>query len=220
MPSIVLCGLISLIFSLFIQGLIEQWIEIFSSEEGLTLTLYSPYDWYTMRWSASILIGLILSFPLFCRGLYIFMESGLFEREKDAIQKLFFTMSLIVPTATLFIIYMTPKYASIVVLSDEMEGVEAMIDPVSIAKFSLSLSWIFTIIITLICILSTTRILIPDIEQNTSIRMRFHLIFGALLIVAMADNFDGLRLVIIFGLAILSESISKLISINFRSAKT
>ena len=77
-------------------------------------------------------------------------------------------MSLIVPTATLFIIYMTPKYASIVVLSDEMEGVEAMIDPVSIAKFSLSLSWIFTIIITLICILSTTRILIPDIEQNTS----------------------------------------------------
>ena len=129
-------------------------------------------------------------------------------------------MSLIVPTATLFIIYMTPKYASLVVLSDEMEGVEAMIDPVSIAKFSLSLSWIFTIIITLICILSTTRILIPDFEQNTSIRMRFHLIFGALLIVAMADNFDGLRLVIIFGLAILSESISKLISINFRSAKT
>ena len=147
------------------------------------------------------------------------MESGLFERERNAIQKLFFTVSLIVPTAILFIIYITPKVASLAVLSDEMEGVEAMIDPVSIAKFSLSVSWIFTIIITLICILSTTRILIPDFEQNTSIRMRFHLIFGALLIVVMADNFDGLRLVIILGLAIISESISKLISSNFRSTE-
>ena len=219
MPSIILCGLISLIISFFIQGLIERWIEVFSSEDALTLTLYSPYDWYTMRWSASILVGLILSFPLFCRGLYTFMESGLFERERNAIQKLFFTVSLAVPTAILFIIYITPKVASLAVLSDEMDGVEAMIDPVSIAKFSLSVSWIFTIIITLICILSTTRILIPDFEQNTSIRMRFHLIFGALLIVVMADNFDGLRLVIIFGLAIISESISKLISSNFRSTE-
>ncbi len=219
MPSIVLCGLISLIISFFIQGLIEQWIEVFSSEDDLTLTLYSPYDWYTMRWSASILLGLISSFPLFCRGLYIFMESGLYERERQAIQKLFFTVSLMVPTAILFVIYITPKIASLVVLSDEIDGVEAMIDPVSIAKFSLSISWIFTIIITLICILSTTRILIPDFERNTSIRMRFHLIFGALLIVAMADNFDGLRIVIIFGLAYISESISKLISSNFRSAE-
>jgi len=114
---------------------------------------------------------------------------------------------------------MTPKAASIAVLSDEMEGVEAMIDPVSIAKFSLSASWIFTIMITLICILTTTRILIPDIEHNTTIRMRFHLIFGALLIVAMADNFDGLRAVIIFGLAILSEEASKRISNSFHTNK-
>ena len=139
MPSIVLCGLISLIISFFIQGLIERWIEVFSSEDALTLTLYSPYDWNTTRWAPSILGGLILSFPLFCRGLYSFMESGLFERERNAIQKLFFTVSLIVPTAILFIIYITPKVASLAVLSDEMDGVEAMIDPVSIAKFSLSL---------------------------------------------------------------------------------
>ena len=219
MPSILLCSLFSIIVSFYIQGLIEQWIEIFSNDDNLILTLYSPYDWYTMRWSASILIGLILSFPVLCRGLYLFMESGLLEREKRAIKKLFITVSLVIPIAITSIIYMTPKAASIAVLSDEMEGVEAMIDPVSIAKFSLSASWIFTIMITLICILTTTRILIPDIEHNTTIRMRFHLIFGALLIVAMADNFDGLRAVIIFGLAILSEGASKRISNGFHTNK-
>ena len=93
------------------------------------------------------------------------------EREKRAIKKLFITVSLVIPIAIISIIYMTPKAASIAVLSDEMEGVEAMIDPVSIAKFSLSASWIFTIMITLICILTTTRILIPDIEHLSLIHI-------------------------------------------------
>ena len=170
-----------------------------------------------MRWSASILVGLILSFPLFCRGLYLFMESGLFERRGCNTEVIFHYVPHRTDCNSFHNLH-DPQIRLSWYYQMKWK-VQAMIDPVSIAKFSLSLSWIFTIIITLICILSTTRILIPDIEQNTSIRMRFHLIFGALLIVAMADNFDGLRLVIIFGLAILSESISKLISINFRSTK-
>ena len=209
MPALLLCSIVALTTSFYIRGVIEIWIGSFELNDDIALALYSPYDWYTMRWSFSILFGVIISFPLLCLGFYRFMESGLLATEKRSIRSLFLVISFVIPMGVSIIVALNPIVASAVASSDRIEGVVTKIDPISIVEFSLSASWVFTVFTLLVCTLTTTRILISDNEIGASIRVRFHLIFAALLFVAMSNDFRGLRAILIFASAVVSNALSK-----------
>ena len=197
-PPAVLAALITLLSATSddIVSWMAWWIEIYDDSSGGVLSVYAPHDWYVLKWSAAILFGIACVHPFLCFNLWKFVEPGLIE--------------------TVFaIVVASPSIASTAVSADQISGVEAAIDSVAIASMAVSLSWISVLLILLTGLLCVMKAIIPPGEARDGIRIRMHVIFAGILFLILSDGFEGMRIIIIISVAIISEAISGLVPAKF-----
>ncbi|MBL20322.1 MAG: hypothetical protein CMB42_00420 [Euryarchaeota archaeon] len=208
-PSVVMASLLTLIASFYITDLLFNWAESFQLHTNSELAVYSPYDWYVLRWSASILTGVILAFPLLSYGLYKFIQPGLLEHEQILIRNIMSTTSLIIISSIALIVYYTPEITAKIVTLDGVEGVRVAINPISIASIGVTISWLLTMFIILTSALCSARALTQDHDILDGVRLRIHIIFAGMTWVLLSEDFEGIKVTLILLNALLAESLSR-----------
>lgn len=168
-----------------------------------------------LKWSAAILFGIACVHPFLCFNLWKFVEPGLIEAEKKIVSRLFVAISFLLPITVFAIVVASPSIASTAVSADQISGVEAAIDSVAIASMAVSLSWISVLLILLTGLLCVMKAIIPPGEARDGIRIRMHVIFAGILFLILSDGFEGMRIIIIISVAIISEAISGLVPAKF-----
>lgn len=216
-PPIVLASLISILSATSdnIVSWIAWWLDLYGDSSGRGLSVYAPHDWYVLKWSAAILLGITCTHPFLCFNLWKFVESGLIETEKKVVSTLFLGVSFLLPVAVIAIVFASPSIASAAVSADQMLEVEAAIDSVAIASMAVSLSWIAVVLILLTGLLCVVRVITPPGDARDWIRIRLHVIFAGILFLILSSGFEGMRMIIIIFIAIISEAISRLVPVKF-----
>ena len=216
-PPMVLASLIAVLSATSdnMVSWMEWWFDLYGDSSGNGLSVYAPHDWYVLKWSAAILLGITFTHPFLCFNLWKFVESGLIEAEKKVVSILFFGVSFLLPVAVIAIVFASPFIASAAVSADQMLEVEAAIDSVAIASMAVSLSWIAVALILLTGLLCMVRAIIPPGDARDWIRIRLHVIFAGMLFLILSSGFEGMRIIIIIFIAIISEAISKLVPEKF-----
>lgn len=216
-PPIVLASLIAVLSATSdnMVSWMEWWFDLYGDSSGTGLSVYAPHDWYVLKWSAAILLGITFTHPFLCFNLWKFVESGLVKAEKKVVSILFFGASFLLPVAVIAIVFASPYIASAAVSADKMLEVEAAIDSVAIASMAVSLSWIAVVLILLTGLLCVVRAIIPPGDARDWIRIRLHVIFAGILFLILSSGFEGMRIIIIIFIAVISEVISKLVPGKF-----
>ena len=216
-PPIVLASLIAVLSATSdnMVSWMEWWFDLYGDSSGTGLSVYAPHDWYVLKWSAAILLGITFTHPFLCFNLWKFVESGLVKAEKKVVSILFFGASFLLPVAVIAIVFASPYIASAAVSADQMLEVEAAIDSVAIASMAVSLSWIAVVLILLTGLLCVVRAIIPPGDARDWIRIRLHVIFAGILFLILSSGFEGMRIIIIIFIAVISEVISKLVPGKF-----
>ncbi|DAC44583.1 MAG TPA: hypothetical protein HA247_01740 [Candidatus Thalassarchaeaceae archaeon] len=216
-PPIVLASLIAVLSATSdnMVSWMEWWFDLYGDSSGTGLSVYAPHDWYVLKWSAAILLGITFTHPFLCFNLWKFVESGLIKAEKKVVSILFFGASFLLPVAVIAIVFASPYIASAAVSADQMLEVEAAIDSVAIASMAVSLSWIAVVLILLTGLLCVVRAIIPPGDARDWIRIRLHVIFAGILFLILSSGFEGMRIIIIIFIAVISEVISKLVPGKF-----
>ena len=216
-PPIVLASLIAVMSATSdnMVSWMEWWFDLYGDSSGTGLSVYAPHDWYVLKWSAAILLGITFTHPFLCFNLWKFVESGLIKAEKKVVSILFFGASFLLPVAVIAIVFASPYIASAAVSADPMLEVEAAIDSVAIASMAVSLSWIAVVLILLTGLLCVVRAIIPPGDARDWIRIRLHVIFAGILFLILSSGFEGMRIIIIIFIAVISEVISKLVPGKF-----
>ena len=216
-PPIVLASLIAVLSATSdnMVSWMEWWFDLYGDSSGTGLSVYAPHDWYVLKWSAAILLGITFTHPFLCFNLWKFVESGLIEAEKKVVSILFFGVSFLLPVAVIAIVFASPSIASAAVSADQILEVEAAINSVAIASMAVSLSWIAVALILLTGLLCMVRAIIPPGDARDWIRIRLHVIFAGMLFLILSSGFEGMRIIIIIFIAIISEAISKLVPEKF-----
>ena len=196
-------------------SLMAWWIELYENKSGGALSIYAPHEWYVLKWSAAILLGITCAHPFLCFNLWKFVKPGLVEDEKRIVSKLFIAASLLLPLTVMGIVTASPTIASIAVSTDRISGVEAAIDTVAIASMAVSLSWISIVLILLTGLLSVVKVIIPPGDSRDWIRIRLHVIFGGILFLILSNGYEGMRIIIIISVLIISENASRLFPEKF-----
>ena len=192
----------------------EWWIEIYDETTEESLFIYSPYDWYVLKWSAAILLGITCAHPFLCFNLWKFVEPGLIENEKSVVSSLFIAITVLLPLSVITIVFASPSIAYSAVYSDQISGVSTAIDSVSIASMAVSLSWISVVLILLTGLLCAIKAVTPPGEGRDGVRIRLHVIFAGILFLILSSGYEGMRIIIIFTVGIISETISELIPVK------
>ena len=216
-PPIVLASLIAVLSATSdnMVSWMEWWFDLYGDSSGTGLSVYAPHDWYVLKWSAAILLGITFTHPFLCFNLWKFVESGLIKAEKKVVSILFFGASFLLPVAVIAIVFASPYIASAAVSADQMLEVEAAIDSVAIASMAVSLSWIAVVLILLTGLLCVVRAIIPPGDARDWIRIRLHVIFAGILFLILSSGFEGMRIIIIIFIAVISEAFSKLVPGKF-----
>lgn len=219
-PPAVLAALITVLSATSddIVSWMAWWIELYDDSGGGGLSVYAPHDWYVLKWSAAILFGIACVHPFLCFNLWKFIEPGLIEAEKKIVSTLFIAFSFLLPITVLAIVLASPSIASSAVSADKISGVEAAIDSVAIASMAVSLSWISVVLILLTGLLCVVKVIIPPGEARDGIRIRMHVIFAGILFLILSSGFEGMRIIIIISIAIISEAISGLVPSQFEKS--
>ena len=111
--------------------------------------------------------------------------------------------------------FASPSIASLAVYSNQISGVSTAIDSVSIASMAVSLSWISVVLILLTGLLCSIKAVMPPGEGRDGARIRLHLIFAGILFLILSNGYEGMRIIIILTVVIISETISKLVPEKF-----
>lgn len=219
-PPAVLAALITVLSATSddIVSWMAWWIDLYDDSSGGGLSVYAPHDWYVLKWSAAILFGITCAHPFLCFNLWKFVEPGLIEAEKKVVSILFVAISFLLPLTVIVIVSASPSIASAAVSADQISEVVAAIDSVAIASMAVSLSWISVVLILLTGLLCVVKVIIPPGEARDWIRIRLHVIFAGILFLILSNGFEGMRIIIIIFVAIISEAISRLVPAQFEES--
>ena len=123
-PPIVLASLIAILSATSdnIVSWIAWWLDLYGDSSGRGLSVYAPHDWYVLKWSAAILLGITCTHPFLCFNLWKFVESGLIETEKKVVSTLFLGVSFLLPVAVIAIVFASPSKSHIRVLQSIGRG--------------------------------------------------------------------------------------------------
>ena len=219
-PPVILAALITVLYATSddLVSWMAWWIEIYDDSSGGELSVYAPHDWYVLKWSAAILIGVACVHPFLCFNLWKFVEPGLIESERKTVSALFVAISVLLPITVLAVVLASPSIASTAVSADQISGVRPAIDSMGIALMAVSLSWISVVLILLTGLLCVVKVTIPPGEVRDGIRIRLHVIFAGILFLILSNGFEGMRIIIIISIVIISESISRLVPTQFEKS--
>ena len=85
-------------WSIVSPQLLTDWVNLFNKADNIDqLSIYSPFNWIEVKWSFSIMMGIITAFPLFSVMLYRFSKPGLYPNELFPVKIILIVNSLLLP---------------------------------------------------------------------------------------------------------------------------
>tara|TARA_B110000003_G_scaffold267830_1_gene296560 strand:- start:4197 stop:4916 length:720 start_codon:yes stop_codon:yes gene_type:complete len=210
--SAVIVIFFSLFFSFFVDDLIKYWLENLGLDyQSISLSVYSPYDWITIKWAILLIFSISIVLPITSLQLRNFASPGLYPREQKWVSIVLLTSGLVVPFSIFLLWFFALPYG-INFLNEVgiIDGVVARYDAVSIISIGIGISWILVIGISTFIILSLSRIF-GIVEDNESrVRIRILLIGFSLIFLTLPETYEGLRILIAFFTVIFADYISRM----------
>ena len=215
--------LISILWSPFIDNLIQIWIENLPIQTGPSnenMSVFGPYEWIQVRWGLLLLLSLTTLLPLLSIQIYRFSRPGLYPSEKNWLSSVLLLTTTIIPFAIYSIWHWgLPFLFDFATRYGTPDGVFVRYDAPSIFSLAIGISWVLIIWSVTTISLSLTRVF-GLLEEGTS-RFRFRLIAisASILVLTLPVEFDGLRMITAFLVVYSSDIISKSAPVAFPSGQ-
>lgn len=211
--SAIVFVILCITWSFMVDQLISSWLDYSPLPAGPNnenLSLFAPFDWIQIRWSLVMLLSLVSIMPFLSIMTYNFAKPGLFSRERNWLTVVLFLTTTIVPVSILIIwIIGIPALFDISLSHGTPDGVLVRYDASSIFSIGLGVTWILVVWSVTTMILSLSRVFGMVYSGKTRFRNRILAISSGSLILSLPVEYDGLRLLIAFLIAISSEAVSR-----------
>lgn len=194
--------------SLWVESILNGWAP--SQAPGGALSVYGPYDWVEMRFTAVFIIASVVTLPLVSLDLRAFARPGLLPSERRWLDTFLLVNVISIPAILHWVWYqMIPAYAQLGLELDRMEGVAAHFDAADIFALASGLSWILILAYMTTLFLSLSRLFGLVEDGQSRFRNRALAICGGLLVLTLPEVFEGVRVLIAVCVMIVAEAISR-----------
>ena len=199
-------------WSFSIDHLIIHWLgglPFDTSPKNESMSIYGPFDWLQMRWTAVILLALLSLLPLISIQAYWFAIPGLYPSERNWLISVLILTTTVIPIVIFLIWYHgLPILFTISEISGRPDGVIVRYDASSVFSIGMSLSWVLVIWSVTTISLSLGRIFGMMNKGEIRFRKRLLAISASVIILTLPIEFDGLKIIIAFFTVIASDFVS------------
>ena len=199
-------------WSFSIDNMITHWLGILPLETGPNyenMSIYGPFEWLQLRWSAVILLALLSLLPLISIQSYSFASPGLYPTERNWLVSVLILTTTIIPIVIFLIWYQgIPILFELSEASGRPDGVLVRYDAYSIFSIGMAISWVLVVWSMTTISLSLTRIFGMINNGQTRFRKRLLAISTGVIILTLPIEFDGLKIIIGIISAILADFVS------------
>ena len=213
--TVILSSLTGILWSIFATEILTEWVSLFTIEYNTgDLSIYAPFNWVEVKWSFSILMGVITAIPFISLMLYNFAKPGLYPNETSPVKSILIVNAIFLPLVIFGIwAWMVPEMVDIADELSKIDNLEAQYDIFEIVNLALGITWMAVIS----SILSTSLLLARIMDDSGGIydwlRPRIILISFGLLVFTMPSVFEGLRMPISMLILYLCDLFSRLFPI-------
>ena len=192
----------------WVDGILHDWA--LSQSPGGALSIYGPYDWVEMRFTAIFIIAAVVTLPIASLDLRLFARPGLLPTERRWLDSFFIISAISLPLILHTVWFkMIPQYIEAGVQLDSIAGVSAHFDAAEIFALASGLSWILILAFMTTLFLSLSRLFGLVEEGRSRFRNRALAICGGTLILTLPEVFEGVRVMTAILVIFLAESISR-----------
>ena len=192
----------------WVDGILHDWA--LSQSPGGALSIYGPYDWVEMRFTAIFIIAAVVTLPIASLDLRLFARPGLLPTERRWLDSFFIISAISLPLILHTVWFkMIPQYIEAGVQFDSIAGVSAHFDAAEIFALASGLSWILILAFMTTLFLSLSRLFGLVEEGRSRFRNRALAICGGTLILTLPEVFEGVRVMTAILVIFLAESISR-----------
>ena len=211
--SAIVFVILCITWSFMVDLLISLWLNnspLPAGPNNENLALFAPFDWIQIRWRLVILLSFVSLMPFLSIMTYNFAKPGLFSRERNWLTAVLILTTTIVPVSILIIwIIGIPALFDISLSHGTPDGILVRYDASSIFSIGVGVTWILVVWSVTTITLSLSRVFGMVYSGKTRFRNRMLAISSGILILSLPVEYDGLRLLIAFLIAISSEAVSR-----------
>ena len=201
-----------LFWSFSIDHMITHWLSALSFDtipNQENMSIYGPFDWLNLRWTAVILLAFLSLLPLISIQAYLFARPGLYPSERIWLISVLILTTIVIPIVIFLIWYQGLQFLFFLSeTSGRPDGVLVRYDASSIFSIGIAISWVLGIWSVTTISLSLTRIFGITNNGELKFRKRLLAISTSVIILTLPIEFDGLKIII----AILSTILADLVS--------
>ena len=201
-----------LFWSFSIDHMITHWLSALSFDtipNQENMSIYGPFDWLNLRWTAVILLAFLSLLPLISIQAYLFARSGLYPSERIWLISVLILTTIVIPIVIFLIWYQGLEFLFFLSeTSGRPDGVLVRYDASSIFSIGIAISWVLGIWSVTTISLSLARIFGITNNGELKFRKRLLAISTSVIILTLPLEFDGLKIII----AILSTILADLVS--------
>tara|TARA_B100000674_G_C37773232_1_gene883554 strand:- start:77 stop:817 length:741 start_codon:yes stop_codon:yes gene_type:complete len=187
-------------WSFSIDYMITHWLGAMpydASSNNENMSIYGPFDWLQLRWSAVILLAFLSLLPLISIEAYSFARPGLYPSERNWLISVLILTTTVIPIVIFLIWYQgIPILFLLFETSGRPDGVLVRYDASSIFSIGVALTWVLSIWSITTITLSLTRIFGMINNGEPRFRKRLLAISTSLIILTLPIEFDGLKIII------------------------
>jgi len=192
----------------WVDGILHDW-SLSQSPSG-ALSIYGPYDWVEMRFTAIFIIAAVVTLPIASLDLRNFARLGLLPTERRWLDSFLVISAISLPLILHTVWFkMIPQYIEAGIQFDSIAGVSAHFDAAEIFALASGLSWILILAFMTTLFLSLSRLFGLVEEGRSRFRNRALAICGGTLILTLPEVFEGVRVMTAILVIFLAESISR-----------
>ena len=207
-----------LFWSFSIDHMITHWLGALSFDtipNQENMSIYGPFDWLNLRWTAVILLAFLSLLPLISIQAYLFARPGLYPSERIWLISVLILTTIVIPIVIFLIWYQGLQFLFFLSeTSGRPDGVLVRYDASSIFSIGIAISWVLGIWSVTTISLSLTRIFGITNNGELKFRKRLLAISTSVIILTLPIEFDGLRIIIAILSIILADLVSSSIPVR------
>ncbi len=199
---------IAAVTSIWIESIISDWA-LLQSPAG-ALSVYGPYDWVEMRFTAIFIIAATLTLPILSFDVRNFAHPGLSPAERRWLTSYLMLSAIVVPLTLYWVWFeMIPYFVYLGVELDSISGVSAHYDAAELFSLASGLSWILILLFLSTFFLSLSRLFGLVEGGHSRFRNRTLAICAGTLILTLPATFEGVRVLTALTVVLVAESVSR-----------
>ena len=207
-----------LFWSFSIDHMITHWLGTLNTDtipNREKMSIYGPFDWLNLRWTAVILLAFLSLLPLISIQAYLFARPGLYPSERIWLISVLILTTIVIPIVIFLIWYQGLQFLFFLSeTSGRPDGVLVRYDASSIFSIGIAISWVLGIRSVTTISLSLTRIFGITNNGELKFRKRLLAISTSVIILTLPIEFDGLRIIIAILSIILADLVSSSIPVR------